>query len=118
MTLLQKIPTLPDTTDQFISVELGGNPYVLRILWNERFGYFSLSVYEADNTPILINIKIVKNYNITHQFKDTRLPYGDFYFVQEKGGAARPGYTDLSTNCNLYYYESDAVATAQIVRGS
>lgn len=109
MSVLQKIPTLPDTTDQFISVELGGNPYVLRILWNERFEYFSLSVLEADNTPILTNVKMVKNYNLTQQFRDTRLPYGDFYFVQEKGSTARPSYTDLSTNCNLYYYETDDV---------
>jgi hypothetical protein len=109
MSLLQKIPLLADTTDQLLSIELGGNPYVLRVLWNERFEYFSLSIYEADNNPILTNIKMVKNYNLTDHFKDTRLPYGDLYFVQEKGSAARPTYTDLATNCNLYYFEADDV---------
>jgi len=116
MSLIQKIPLQPETTDQLVSVELDGNPYILRVLWNERFGYFSLSVLTDDEQPILTNIKMVKNYSLIGRFKDTRLPFGDLYFVQEKGIAARPGYNDLAVNCGLYYYEADAVVTAQPVR--
>jgi len=116
MSLIQKIPLQLETTDQLVSVELDGNPYILRVLWNERFGYFSLSVLTADEQPILTNIKMVKNYPLIGRFKDTRLPFGDLYFVQEKGSAARPGYSDLAVNCGLYYYEADAVVTAQPVR--
>lgn len=112
-----KIPLLAETTDQLVYVELDGNPYVLRVLWNERFGYFSLSVLEADLNPILTNIKMVKNYPLTRRFKDLRLPFGSFFFVQEKGNAIRPGYSDLATNFNLYYIEADTVATAQQVLG-
>lgn len=112
-----KIPLLAETTDQLVYVELDGNPYVLRVLWNERFGYFSLSVLEADLTPILTNIKMVKNYPLTRRFKDLRLPFGSFFFVQEKGNTTRPGYSDLATNFNLYYIEADTVATAQQVLG-
>ena len=116
MTTIQKIPLQPETTDQLVSVELDGNPYVLRVLWNERFGYFSLSVLTADEQPILTNVKMVKNYPLIGRFKDTRLPFGDLYFVQEKGSVERPGYSDLAVSCNLYYYEPDAVVTAQPVR--
>lgn len=116
MALTQKIPLQPETTDQLVSVELDGNPYILRILWNDRFGYFSLSVLTADGTIILENIKMVKNYPLIGRYKDVRLPFGDLYFVQEKGNAPRPGYSDLATNFELYYHEPDAVATAQPVR--
>lgn len=116
MALIQKIPLQAETTDQLVSVELDGNPYILRVLWNERFGYFSLSVNAADDTPILTNIKMVKNYPLIGRFKSDLLPAGDIYFVQEKGNAERPGYSDLAVNFGLYYYEADAVVTAQPVR--
>lgn len=116
MALIQKIPLQAETTDQLVSIELDGNPYILRVLWNERFGYFSLSVNAADDTPILTNIKMVKNYPLIGRFKSDLLPAGDIYFVQEKGNADRPGYSDLAVNFGLYYYEADAVVTAQPVR--
>lgn len=116
MALIQKIPLLSETTDQLVSVELDGNPYILRVLWNERFGYFSLSVNAADDTPILTNVKMVKNYPLIGRFKNILLPAGDIYFVQEKGSADRPEYVDLAVNFNLYYYEADEVPTAQLVR--
>lgn len=117
MALIQKIPLQPDTTDQLVSVELDGNPYILRVLWNERFAYFSLSISAADETPILTNVKMVKNYPLIGRFKNTLLPVGDLYFVQEKGSADRPAYADLAVNFGLYYYEPDPVVTAQPVRG-
>lgn len=107
MALIQKIPLQAETTDQFVTVELGGNPYILRVLWNERFGYFALSVNEADETPILTNIKMVKNYGLIGRYKDERLPAGDLFFVQEKGAADRPGYSDLAVNFGLYYHDPD-----------
>ena len=108
MSLLQKIQLLPDSSDQTFNVELGGNPYILRVLWNERYGYFSLSINTADEAPILTNIKMVKNYDLTSRFKDLRLPYGGLYFIQEKGNSDRCGYDEIGINYNLYYYEPDA----------
>lgn len=107
MSLLQKIQLLPDSSDQTFNIELGGNPYILRVLWNERYGYFSLSVNTADDAPILTNIKMVKNYDLTSRFKDLRLPYGGLYFIQEKGNSYRCGYDEIGINYNLYYYEPD-----------
>lgn len=116
MSLIQKIPLQPETTDQLVSVELDGNPYILRVLWNERFAYFTLSIMEANESPLLTNVKMVKNYPLIGRFKNELLPFGDLYFIQEKGSAARPGYSDLGVTFGLYYYEADTVVTAQPVR--
>lgn len=116
MSLIQKIPLQPETTDQLVSVELDGNPYILRVLWNERFGYFTLSIMEANESPLLTNVKMVKNYPLIGRFKNELLPFGDLYFIQEKGSSARPGYSDLGVAFGLYYYEADTVVTAQPVR--
>ena len=106
--LIQKIPLLPTTADQTLEIEIGGNPYIMRVMWNERFGYFSLSISTADDEPILTNIKMVKNYSLIGRFKNTLLPVGDFIFLQEKGTIGRPGYDDLETNYGLYYYEMES----------
>lgn len=116
MALIQKIPLNADTADQTVSIELGGNPYILRVMWNERFGYFSLSVNTIDNLPILTNIKMVKNYPLTAKFKNTLLPFGSFYFIEDRGFKPRALYEDLAVNYNLYYYEPDIEPTAEIVR--
>lgn len=110
--LIQKIPLLPTTADQTLEIDIGGNPYILRVMWNERFGYFSLSISTADDEPILTNIKMVKNYSLIGRFKNTLLPVGDFIFLQEKGTIGRPGYDDLATNYGLYYYETGQETTA------
>lgn len=116
MATLEKIPLLVETSDQKVSVELGGNPYVLRVVWNDRFGYFSLSLLEADETPILSGIKMVRDYPLIQRFHKELLPFGDLYFVREKGSADRAGYSDLGVNYGLYYYEPDTVVTPEQVR--
>jgi hypothetical protein len=115
MALLQKIPLSAGVADQKLSVELDGNPYRLRVVWNERFGYFSLTVMTSDDEDILTNIKMVKNYPLTSRFKDTRLPTGSLYFVQEKGTADKADFDDLGVTFGLYYYEPDTVVTTTAV---
>ncbi len=109
--IIEKIDVLTETSDQLLEVELDGRPFLIRIVWNERFGYFSLSVLEADETPIVQNIKMVKNYPLVKRFADVRLPTGDLYFLQENGKAERPGYSDLGVSFGLYYYEPDVIVT-------
>jgi len=104
-----KIPLATSVTDQQLSIELGGNPYILRVLWNERFGYWSLSISSADDVLLLMNVKMVKNFPLIARYRNELLPFGDFYLVQESGTAERPGYDDLGVSFNLYYYDPDAL---------
>jgi hypothetical protein len=115
MALLQKIPLSAGVADQKLGIELDGNPYRLRVVWNERFGYFSLTVMTSDDEDILTNIKMVKNYPLTARFKDTRLPTGSLYFVQEKGTSDKADFDGLGVTFGLYYYEPDTVVTTTAV---
>jgi len=110
MPTLYKIELQPATADQWLTTELDGNPYRLRVLWNERGGYFALSLYTLADTPILQNVKMVKNYELIQRFADSRLPTGGMYFVQENGSALRPSFDDLATTHYLYYLQPDAEA--------
>ena len=114
--ILEEIPLSSDTTDQTIDVVLSGEPYTLRILWNELFGYFSLSVLERAGDVIVENIKMVPNYPLIGRFKDIRLPVGDLYFYNEQAieSGIRPSYFSIGTDATetkfgLLYYVPDVV---------
>lgn len=108
--LIQRIPLAAQTSDQTVGVELSGSSYLLRVMWNERFGYWSLTVADVTGEIILDNIKMVTNYDLTSRFVDQRLPVGYFVFVRERGPYVRPGYDDLVETHNLYYLEEVVLA--------
>lgn len=112
--ILAEIPLLADTTDQLIDVTLSDNPYTLRVLWNERAGYFSLSIFERAGAVILENVKMVKDYPLIGRFKDTRLPIGELYFFDQRSQTPRPLYTSIGTgDYALVYYVPDDVVTVE-----
>jgi len=114
--ILAEIPLLPDTTDQLVDVVLSDNPYTLRILWNEKYGYFSLSIYARDGAVILENIKMVKNYPLISRFKNTLLPVGDLYFIDNKNKHSRALYESVGTgDYSLVYYVPDVVVSDVVV---
>ena len=113
---IYKIQLTPDTPDQVFSVALGANPYRVRVTWNERFGYWSLSIMEADETPIVMGLKMVENSLLLARVEDDRLPLGDLILARESGEPGRPSFNDLGVSVGLYYVEPDAVAPSRAVK--
>ena len=114
--IFSEIPLLPDATDQLLDVVLSDNPYTLRVLWNEIGGYFSLSVYEREGVVILENVKMVKNYPLIGRFKDTRLPVGELFFIDNKNKNERSLYTSIGTgDYSLVYFVPDVLASVESV---
>lgn len=106
MTILQEIPLLAGSADQTLDVTLDGVPYTLRVLWNERFGYWSLSIAYRDGDAILTNIKMVNNFPLVKRFQ--RLPMkGELFFVHRAGKIRRPTYDDVGGEYGLFYYDPE-----------
>lgn len=105
--ILNEIPLIAGQADQTLDVTLDGQPYTLRVLWNTRFEYFSLSINEKDGDAILTNIKMVNNYPLLKRFK--RLPMaGELYFIHRGGKTYRPTFDDIGMNTyGLYYYDPE-----------
>lgn len=101
--IFEAIRPIPDAADQLIDVVLSDNPYTLRILWNERAGYWGLSIFERDGPVILENIKMVKDSPLIGRYKDTRLPGGEIYFVDKKARATRPGFNAFNDYVLVYF---------------
>lgn len=109
MTIFQQIPLIAGAADQTLDITLAEIPYTLRILWNERFGYWSLSIAYRDGEAILTNIKMVNNWPLLGKFQRLSLK-GDFYFVHKAGKTYRPTYDDVGGEYGLYYFDPETVA--------
>ena len=107
MAIFFEIPLLKKTADQTLDVAIADVPYTIRVLWNERFQYFSLSISEKGGDPILTNVKMVQNYPLVSIYR--RLTFaGDLYFLHHAGKTYRPGYDDLGgTGYGLFYYDPE-----------
>lgn len=109
MTILQEIPLIAGSADQTLDVTIADVPYTLRVLWNERFGYWSLSISYRDGEAILTNIKMVNNFPLVGRFQRLNMA-GDLYFVHRAGKTHRPTYDDAGGEYGLFYYDPETVA--------
>ena len=104
--ILQEIPLLAGYADQTADVTIAGEPYTIRMLWNERFGYWSLSLSERDGNELLTNIKCVNNYPLVSRYRKTTFA-GDLFFVHRGGKTYRPTYDDVGDRYGLFYYDPE-----------
>lgn len=107
MAITLEIPLMPDVSDQTVDVTLEDVPYQFRVLWNERFGYFSLSVKEIGGDDLLTNVKMVNDFPLVGRFRKLALK-GDLLFVHRAGKSYRPTYSDLGRDYGLFYYDSES----------
>ena len=118
--ILQEIPLQAGSADQTLDITIAETPFTMRVLWNERFGYWSLSIAYRDGEQILTNIKMVNNWPLTGKFQKLGLK-GDFYFVHKAGKTYRPTYDDVGGEYGLYYYDpedDEALPVPILPRGS
>lgn len=104
--ILEEIPLLAGASDQTADIVINDEPFTIRVLWNERGGYWSLSMLERDGSPILTNIKMVNNYPLTGRFHLLGLP-GDLYFLHKAGKTYRPTFEDVGGEYGLFYYDAE-----------
>ena len=103
MAILLEIPILPQVADQTLNVTLDNQPYTLRITYNVRFDFFTLSIAEKDGDSLINGIKMVHNYPLVNSFQRT-LFKGDLYLLHKGGKDIRPTFDNVGVDFGLYYY--------------
>ena len=88
-----------------VDVDMGGALYRLGINWNTRGEFWTLDLMAADDTPIVMGIRIVPDWDLLGRFADPRLPAGRIYCVDQSGAGSPPGYTDLGGRVVLAYVD-------------
>ena len=94
-----------DSTDASyqLRTEVDGSVYILRFDWNSRLEMWHMSVYDADESPIVIGQAMVVNYNFMNKFKDERLPVGVWVLLDVFEKNQDAGREDLGSRHRLFY---------------
>ena len=108
--VLFEIPLIPNSADQTLDMVIEDVPYTFRILWNERFQYFSLSISEKGGEDIITNTKMVSDYPLIRS--EYAFPFnGNFYFIHRGGKTYRPSFDDIGNDTyGLFYYDDEIPA--------
>lgn len=68
---------LKGASDQYITEVLDGTPVILRFKWNTRFAFWSMSIYDRQNNPILMGVKLVRDFPLLGRLHLETVP-GEF----------------------------------------
>jgi len=89
-------------------VRLEERDFIFRFDWAGREERFYLSIYDQDQSPLLLGVKVVANWTLTtrHLF-NAGLPQGTLVAVDLERGGTPPTLADFGSRVRLYYYPSD-----------
>lgn len=101
--------------------QLDGREYLLRFFWSERESCWYLSVYDQDEHPLALGVKLVVGWPILKRFIDARLPPG-LLMVADLSNTSReleqPEDLLPTGRCPLLYMTADDEALARLAGGS
>jgi len=110
--MISEIPIDKNSPDQKFSIDLEGTVYVFRVLWNSRTGRWSLSIFEEDETPIVMGIAVVGEFDLLAQYSDARLPPGTLYTADLTGKNREP--TDETFGDSVLLLYADEATSAEV----
>lgn len=86
-------------------VNLEGIDYKLRFVWNSRDNNWYLDISLPDDTPLVMGIKMVINYDLIGHYVQEGVPPGSFMlFSEDSSPITRDNINDI---CKLLYTTSD-----------
>lgn len=69
---------VPDMNDSVSRIVLGGTAYHIRFTWIDSAGYWTFGLYDTQNKPLVIGIKIVPRFPMNVFCSLTKMPSGIF----------------------------------------
>lgn len=93
-------------TDQTIHDTIDGTPVTLRFLWNERFKYWTVSIYDRQQEAISLGIKMVRSYPLISRLNLDSIE-GEFYFFRQNGSKEEADIDSLGGDFTFVYLTSE-----------
>lgn len=85
---------VPDMNDSVSRVVLAGTAYLIRFTYNDTCDYWKFSLYNAQNEPIVLGIKIVPRFPLNVFYGVTKLPDGVFGVMTKLDRIGRNDFVD------------------------
>ncbi len=87
--------------------ELDGVTFLLDFKWSGRASAWTVSVFTADEEPIVQGLTLVSNRPLFRRFKwDSRMPRGELYAFDATATIGRAGYDQLGPIVSVLYFEA------------
>jgi hypothetical protein len=87
-------------------INLSGITYHLRFMWNSLNRFWSISIFDRDQLPIILGLKLVINFNITGQYRFNNFS-GDILTVDLSQDLIVIGRNDMGDKVQLFYSEPE-----------
>lgn len=103
-----KIIPWRDSADFKQSVRLDDRIFILRARWNTQYEFWSLDIYDANESALLLGQKLVFNTDLLERYTNPLLPQGRLFLIDsgsESRRIERIGRNDIGVNANLVYEE-------------
>jgi hypothetical protein len=88
-------------------VDLDGENFILTFKWNVREEAWYFSIYQEDETPVAVGIKLVTGWNPIRRLSGSDRPLGIFYTYDTTETDTEPSFSTLGTQVQLLYVEHD-----------
>lgn len=69
---------VPDMNDSVSRIVLSGTPYLIRFTYNDTKDFWKFSLYDAQNEPLILGVKIVPKFPLNVFYGTARVPSGIF----------------------------------------
>jgi hypothetical protein len=89
-------------------VQLEDREYLLSFAWSDREACWYLHIYDQDENPLALGIKLVINADLLRRWaSDPRMPAGKLVCIPVGPNGDMTAQTDLGTTVTLEYVTSD-----------
>ena len=87
-------------------VTLSGVIYLFYFRWNALNQYWVMNIFNVDNQPVLLGVKVVVNFDLTEQFVVVDKPSGEIICQNILDQWNDIGRFDMGETTELIYYEA------------
>ena len=70
-----------------------------------------MSIFDRDQVPIVLGIKLVIFYELILKFVDRGLPLGELYVIDPSENMLELGQDDLLSRANLVFFEEEELVS-------
>lgn len=102
------IPMLADVAYIF-NLELDNETYILRVIWNDMFEFYTLAIENLEREVLVSGIKLVLNTEMIFKYVDPALPPGAIVAVDTNSDNQRLGFNSFRETAKLVYVPQDEV---------
>ncbi len=98
-----------------MQITLTNQIFNLAFVWNALNQYWIMSIYDRNQNPIVVGIKVVPNFDLTSQFVNVNLPLGDIVCQNILDKWTDIARFDMGETTELIYYEPNELEAQAIV---